>query len=63
MMLQTIFFYNKDILPEIHKEKLKKGTKVFFIVAKKTNKEAGTTKDQNGRAEKIEIVNKTEDEN
>lgn len=57
------FFYNKDILPEFHKEKLKKGTKVFFIVAKKPNKEAGTTKDQNRRAEKIEIVNKTEDEN
>lgn len=54
------FFYNKDILPEFHETKLKKGLNVSFIVARKPNKEAETTKEQNGRAEKIKILNEAE---
>ena len=53
------FFYNKDILKEFHDKKLQKGLMVEFIVLKEPNKDAETTKEQNGRAEQIKIIEET----
>lgn len=50
------FFYNKDILPEFHSIKLKKGMKVDFFIAKEPIGNAETSRDRNGRAEKITIL-------
>ena len=50
------FFYNNDILPEFHNEKLEKGISVEFIVAKEPDLEAETSRERNGRAERIRII-------
>lgn len=50
------FFYTGDIKKEFHSVKLKKGLKVKFIIVKEPDENAQSTKERNGKADEIEII-------
>lgn len=54
------FFYKGSLLPQFRNEKIKKGDKVRFQVAKKPDNEAQKNRDKNGKAINIEILKENE---
>ncbi len=56
------FFYRGDIIPEFRGIKLKKGFKVKFDIEKKPDPLAQDTRDRNGKAVRIELLNYDENE-
>lgn len=54
------FFHKGDLLPQFRNEKIKKGDRVHFLVAKEPDGDAQKSRDRNGKAIDIEILKEDE---